>query len=109
MRHNPEKRQDIRPPARIAPQLLAVAFVLHAVGFGAFTVAGAILLVFGLARQRYTVSDLWRIAPRRPSADDAARRVSPSSAVTSPVAPAVAPAVASPGVPTPLGSEGARG
>ena len=28
MRHIPEKRQDIRPPAGIAPLLLAVAFVL---------------------------------------------------------------------------------
>ena len=28
MRHMPEKRQDIRPPAGIAPLLLAVAFVL---------------------------------------------------------------------------------
>jgi hypothetical protein len=28
VRHIPEKRQDIRPPAGIAPLLLAVAFVL---------------------------------------------------------------------------------
>lgn len=28
MRHIPEKRQDIRPPAGIAPLLLAVALVL---------------------------------------------------------------------------------
>ena len=28
MRHIPEKRQDIRPPAGIAPLLLAVAVVL---------------------------------------------------------------------------------
>ena len=28
MRHIPEKRQDIKPPAGIAPLLLAVAFVL---------------------------------------------------------------------------------
>jgi uncharacterized protein (TIRG00374 family) len=39
---------------------LAVAFVLHAVGFGAFTLAGAIIFVSGLARQQYAVSDLWR-------------------------------------------------
>jgi hypothetical protein len=28
VRHIPEKRQDIKPPAGIAPLLLAVAFVL---------------------------------------------------------------------------------
>ena len=28
MRHIPEKRQDIKPPAGIAPLLLAVGFVL---------------------------------------------------------------------------------
>jgi uncharacterized protein (TIRG00374 family) len=39
---------------------LAVAFVLHAVGFGAFTLAGAIIFVSGLARQEYALSDLWR-------------------------------------------------
>jgi hypothetical protein len=76
---------------------LAVAFVLHGVGFGAFTVAGAILLIFGLARQHYTVSDLWRIAPGRRPSDGDARRVAPSSAAPSPV------------VPAPLGGEGARG
>ena len=39
---------------------LSVAIALHALGFGTFTLAGAALLVFGLARQRYQMADLWR-------------------------------------------------
>lgn len=48
---------------------LACAFVLHTVGFGSFTLAGAILLLAGLARQEYALGDLWRWQAR-PAAGD---------------------------------------
>ena len=38
----------------------AVAIALHALAFGSFLIVGAGLFVFGLARQNYTVTDLWR-------------------------------------------------
>jgi glycosyltransferase 2 family protein len=38
----------------------AVAIALHALAFGSFLIVGALLFVFGLARQNYTVTDLWR-------------------------------------------------
>lgn len=43
------------------PTALAVAFVLHALGFGSFTLAGALIFVSEMARQSYAVSDLWRL------------------------------------------------
>lgn len=39
---------------------LAFAFVVHALAFGSFVIVGALLLVLGLARQEYEISDLWR-------------------------------------------------
>jgi uncharacterized protein (TIRG00374 family) len=39
---------------------LSFAVALHALGFGTFTLAGALVLVAGLARQRYQLADLWR-------------------------------------------------
>lgn len=39
---------------------LSFAVTLHAIGFGAFIIGGALLLMSGLAGQRYQVSDLWR-------------------------------------------------
>ncbi|MGH2355571.1 MAG: lysylphosphatidylglycerol synthase transmembrane domain-containing protein [Chloroflexota bacterium] len=46
---------------------LAFAVALHALGFGSFTLAGALLLIVGLARQQYALSDLWRWQERRSS------------------------------------------
>lgn len=39
---------------------LAFAVTLHAIAFGFFLVAGALILLTGLARQQYSVADLWR-------------------------------------------------
>jgi glycosyltransferase 2 family protein len=38
----------------------AVAIALHAISFGSFLIGGALLFIFGLARQHYTITDLWR-------------------------------------------------
>jgi hypothetical protein len=42
---------------------LSVAVALHAVGFGTFTLLGAVVLLTGLARQRYTLQGLFGSAP----------------------------------------------
>lgn len=48
---------------------LAFAFALHALGFGSFTLAGAVLFVSGMAGQKYVLGDLWRpLSPRGQSA-----------------------------------------
>jgi hypothetical protein len=39
---------------------LAVAVTLHALAFGSFLVGGAAILMVGLARQDYSMADLWR-------------------------------------------------
>jgi uncharacterized protein (TIRG00374 family) len=38
----------------------AFAFTLHALSFGIFLVGGVLVLLFDLARQRYSIADLWR-------------------------------------------------
>jgi uncharacterized membrane protein YbhN (UPF0104 family) len=67
---------------------LAYAFALHAVGFGSFLVGGAALLMIGLARQHYTLEDLWRW--RTPAVSPG--RLRTRSPATPPVArPAMSP------------------
>lgn len=41
-------------------QALSAAVALHALGFGTFMIGGAAVLMAGLARHDYQVSDLWR-------------------------------------------------
>ena len=68
--------------------------MLHAVGFGVFTLAGAILFVSGLARQKWAVSDLWRLTSSGPPAGPAAAGApaAPAVPLSRPAArPAAAP------------------
>jgi uncharacterized protein (TIRG00374 family) len=51
---------------------LSFAVALHALGFGTFTLAGALVLMAGLARQRYELADLWRWQDRTAKAPSAA-------------------------------------
>lgn len=60
---------------------LAFAFALHALGFGSFTLAGAVLFVSGLVRQQYVLSDLWRplsLAESPPRGEATPPRVHPA-------------------------------
>ena len=89
---------------------LAVAFVLHAVGFGVFTLAGAVLFVSGLVRQRWTVSDLWRLTSSEPAAGPggAGKAGEPAGAPGPADAPPAAPAAPRPR-PAPVRGEGVGG
>lgn len=79
-------------PFSVDPDVAAAfAIAVHALAFGSFLIGGGIILVLGIARQQYSLGDLfrWRQADAGTSATPGQEGASPDGATTPPVTPAV--------------------